>query len=226
MKIPFKFFALLISATLFWTSCISEDAADVRQSKIVTSYAMLYDGENDETDVSASFRFGSTFLKLSAPSEVTCNELSLKEEEILGIVSYMREFSGSVSSAEFLYRNNEGETFTNKLVLPKSIDLPDTLSQLSVSKGGLIYWVGSALDTFEDVRLTIESDHVLHHENMDSKNASFIEIRANDIPVSMLGQASIYIERVLQVNLEEAPDAGGSGNSTWRSEKFNILITE
>jgi hypothetical protein len=138
MKRSSIFCLILILTSIIWSGCISEDAEDVNQERIRTNYLLQYNAGTERTYVSASFIFGSTFLKLNSPSGVTFNDQSLKETEILGIVSYDRTFNGEVDEAKFVYENSEANIFENTLELAAPIDLSDTITQISISQGALI----------------------------------------------------------------------------------------
>lgn len=91
-------FLIGIGLVIVFISCESEDAADVNQQRIETSYYLSYDQKLDETEARAVFTFGSTYLKLNAPSKVLFGGDKLRESEILGIVGNSRKYDGLINS--------------------------------------------------------------------------------------------------------------------------------
>lgn len=226
MKKPSLFFTTVLSSLLVWTSCQSEDAADVNQERIETNYHLVYDASEDETIASASFTFGSTFLKLNSPSEVLFEEDRLRETEILGIVDYRKAYNGEVLSGTFAYTNNEGNTYENTITITDRIDLPASITELSISEGGVIEWIGGAVQSGETVSFHLTNDAHFFVESVSAVNATSLVVRANAIQPELLGQCSMRIERAHKQNLEEAPDAGGNGYGQYFSEEYVVMVTE
>ncbi len=224
MKRTCLFQSLLIVSTIFWVGCVSENAEDVNQKRIKTNYDLNYDASTKVTEASARFLFGSTYLKLNSPSEVLCNEQSMKRKDLLGIISYERDYNGVLEVARFVYRNEDADVFENTIELPNSIDLSDTITQLSISRGGLIPWLGEKSGSGEKVELSISNGDESYYDFIEAINASAIEIKPNELSANLLGMATIHITRRFDFNLEETPEAGGTGSSTWRSEDYAIKI--
>jgi hypothetical protein len=224
MKRSSIFCLILILTSIIWSGCISEDAEDVNQERIRTNYLLQYNAGTERTYVSASFIFGSTFLKLNSPSGVTFNDQSLKETEILGIVSYDRTFNGEVDEAKFVYENSEANIFENTLELAAPIDLSDTITQISISQGALIPWVGNKSGARENIELIINNGDVSFYDYIEALNATSFEIKPNELNINLTGAATIRMNRRLEMNLDETPDAGGSGSSIWESEEYAIQI--
>lgn len=224
MKTSPILFALGMAALSVWTSCESEDAADVNQQRIQTDYSISYDTSKDQTLVWAQFRFGSTFLKLNHPSSVTFENDKLREEEILGVVQYRKQYSGEVTSGTFRYVNSEEDDYQNTLSLPSVIDLPATLPEFSMADGVTIKWEGDPVQNGETITLYLSNDNHLFMETTTVVGATMIQVEAGKIQSELLGECQVKIGRVFRTSLDEAPEEGGFGRSEFTSEAVGVVV--
>lgn len=217
-------FTTCFAGLMILASCESEDVADVNQEKVETTYSLIYKAKYDETTASANFKFGSTYLKLSSPSEVLFNDHRLQEDEVLGIVTYDKTFNGVVEG-EFYYRNNDKNVYRNELML-SAVDLPSALKEISMSDLVLIQWIGEPVQAHETVSVHIWNDQQNFWVGVDDINATSVQVRGADIPVELLGQSTIQIDRTFLKSLDQAPEEGGLGKSQWLSQEYSIKIVE
>ena len=114
-------FMMLFSALAF-TSCQTEDSADVNQDKIYTDYELFYNSNTDKTQVVARFRFGGplgTLLELNDPASVKFDGEDVPFNALYS--GHFKEFSGQVLEGTFLYTNVEKHLktlflFSNQLI--------------------------------------------------------------------------------------------------------------
>ncbi|MEQ8473814.1 MAG: hypothetical protein RIC35_21640 [Marinoscillum sp.] len=205
-------------------SCESEDAEDVSQQKIETNYSLIYDEAANETTASASFKFGSTSLRLNTPSEVLFNDASLHEDNALGLITYERTFNGVVDG-EFRYRNNDNDVYVNVYTLT-SVALPESLTQVSLSELIQIKWIGLPIRANESISLRIWNDITSYYVTMDDINATTLQVRGAQMPVELLGQCTIQVDRTFEKRPDQAPDKGGSGKSQWNGPEYSIMVVE
>ncbi|WP_421890289.1 hypothetical protein [Marinoscillum sp.] len=217
--------ALLMSSVI-WISCESEDAADVNQQRIETNYTLSYQAGDNKTTASASFLFGSTFLKINSPGSITFDGDRLKETEILGIVDYQKSYSAKVAGGTFVYTNNDGEVYENTLSLPADIDLPASLTELSIAEGAKIAWEGAPLKSGETITFHLSGDGGDFYASISLVNATFIEIDSADIHATLLGQCGMSISRSFTGSLAEATEEGGVAHAQVTSETYAVNVVE
>ncbi len=219
-------FLVLLMSLIVWTSCESEDAADVNQQRIETNYTLAYNAGDRKTTASASFLFGSTFLKINSPSSITFDDDRLKETEILGIVDYQKSYGTKVPSGTFVYTNNDGVVYRNTLSLPADIDLPSSLTELSIAEGARITWEGAPLKSGETITFHLSGDGGDFYASIGLVNATFIEIDSADIQATLLGQCGMSISRSFSGSLAEATEEGGVAHSQITSETYAVNVVD
>lgn len=147
-------FILLIAVL---ASCKKEVTNKVDQDKIFTIFELSYNENTDLTTATAEFRFSSllgTRLELSDGSSVAVNSQNMEWSEQTG--NYGAEFSGLVPTAEFVWVDLDGNSFSNTAEI-RDIDYPTTLPDYTFADSvSYFMWEGAALDTSESVYIELD----------------------------------------------------------------------
>jgi len=220
---------IVVSAMIyFFCSCESESSADVNQDRIHVLYEILYNETSDLSHARATFFFGGvtgTRLELASPSEVTANAEAMGYKSTLAY--YEKEFTGYVQTCEFIWKDMDGNIFTNTVSI-KEIDFPVTMDTIVKGQAYELTWVGTALETGETVWAyldgTSENDEVLATQN--TQNATSIFLTAVQTDKLSVGTNTIKLTRKNNVDGQEVTSAGGSCTGTYETRTINIEVTE
>ena len=205
--------------------CGSESSEDVVQDRIYTAYRFIYDAGTNTTTAEARFTFGNltgTRLELSTNSSITCNGQTLTQtSELLNLALYQAEFSGKVTSGEFIWTDNDGNAFTNTINLPDSIDYPDGLTQIDRSASYDLAWKGEAVGPSEDVRCIINDVNLFTQAINGATKVTLPTSRLSNIAA---GTANFNLNRVLNVQLAEKTSAGGFAEGVYKAGEKAITL--
>jgi len=222
MRMHNIYFVLLLS--LVFIGCAEEDASDVNQERIQKRYQLIYSQALNNTSAYADFRFGNTYLRLTSPSYVTVNNLSMSYDSNI-ITDYSRTFNGPLQEALFEYKNNDGEIFRNSVNLPNPISVSNSLNTISKSSVFRFYWVGEKLNLGEEITVRISrNSNSLFVSSITAVNSTFVEISFD--PSVSLGQAVIYVARKRVSEPIETTSAGGSVIAEYQSASLAFEIIE
>lgn len=203
-------------------ACDTENSVDVNQDRIETSYTFTYDAHTQERIGTATFKFGRTFLELTPPAEVTVDDKPMTKRDILGHTDYSAKWIGSGTSATFVYRDLDERTFTNTISLTAALTPVDTLAAVSRNMRHFFGWDGAPVQAGEVVWLHVNVGSEYFSASADAIGANSVFVEANELP--QLGVGTVYFERVVQPELQQATDAGGSIIASYQSSKVNIQI--
>lgn len=210
---------------LFLIGCDSESSEDVAQDRIYTYYRFSYDAATNITRAEARFTFGNltgTRLALSSNSSITCNGQTLTQtSELLNLALYEAEFSGKVSSGEFVWTDNDGNVFTNTITIPDSVDYPDGLTQIDRSASFDLEWQGASVAPSEDVRCIINDVHIF---TQAINGATKVTLSATRLSSIAAGTANFNLNRVRNIQLAEKTDAGGLAEGVYRAGEKAITL--
>ncbi len=219
---------VLFSALLF-TSCQTEDSADVNQDKIYQDYELFYNSNTDKTEVVARFRFGSptgTLLELKEPASVTFDGETIPFK--VGYAGHQMEFSGQLNGGTFLYTNVDGETFENTVPAYESIDFPNGITSVSKSEALTINWDGTPLSEDQAVGLFIGSwkwgEDALVLEG--GSGTSGIVVGTDKLSNVAEGSSTFYMDRLTEINVQEGTEEGGKIRGKYRAKNIDVTITE
>lgn len=223
MKATLTCITLFLSLLL--TSCDPEPSVDVNQDRIKTDYSITYSEGSNETSASASFWFGSTPLKITSPAEVLANDKTMKKQDILGIISYVKTFDKK-TSVIFSYTDHDARTFTNQLLIADYIGTPTNLTSISASEDLVVEWDGNEIAPDETVTIEIQSQEAADAYWSASKGSngstSFL-IDANTLGPEFIGEAKLKFSRQHTTEVTDAP-RGGEVTTTYISKGLKIQI--
>lgn len=207
------------------SSCGSESADDVAQDRIYTFFRFIYDAKDNTTTAEARFTFGNltgTRLTLGTNSSITCNGQPLTQAtELVTLPYYTAEFSGKVTSGEFIWTDNDGLSFTNTITIADSLDYPDGLTTIDRSSSFDLEWKGVAVNPSEDVRCIINSVNVFTQAINGSTVVTLPTSRLSNIAA---GTANFDLNRVKNVQLAQKTDAGGFGEGVYKAGEKAITL--
>ena len=218
---------IIFAAVIALASCKKEVTNVVDQDKIFTHYVLAYNENTNTTTATATFRFASllgTRLMLSEPSVILVNGTEMDWSDEDGF--YTKEFSGLTASAEFKWTDLDGNVFTNTAEI-RDVDYPATLPTLSHDDSvNYFMWAGTALDSSESVRLTIDgvgaSDTRVFL--IDTVGATTITIDSVRLSQIDSGMVSIILEKQYSPELMEATSKGGLLIGSYRPTDRSALL--
>lgn len=212
-------------STLFLLSCDPEPSVDVNQDRIKTDYYVSYNDNDEETEASAQFWFGSTPLKITSPAQILAEDVSLKKRDILGFVDYGKTFGEYLPSVTFEYIDHDARTFTNTASVPVEIQLPSSLTSISRSEDLVITWEGEPVQAGESVLLEIiDGDAYWTDSNSNVGSNSFF-LAANSLDAEFDGTLKLKITRSKEYELQEYP-RGGQITGSYVSKKITVEIVD
>ena len=221
-------FMMLFSALAF-TSCQTEDSADVNQDKIYTDYELFYNSNTDKTQAVARFRFGGplgTLLELNDPASVKFDGEEVPFNALYS--GHFKEFSGQVLEGTFLYTNVDGETFENTVPVFESIDFPSGIDTVSKSAPYAINWDGTALKADQNVGVFVGSwtwgQDALFIES--ALNAESIELGTNGLSNVQEGNTTFYMDRHTEVDVSQGTEKGGLIRGKYRAANIEVIVTQ
>jgi hypothetical protein len=118
---------LLAITAIAMVGCAQEPSSSVDQTKIYTSYTAYYDDTSKSLNATATFYFGGTtgtYLSLDGGSSVEFNSTLLSSStDLANQVEYDGSwnnlgYSPAGGTFSFIYTNNAGTVFTNRITLP------------------------------------------------------------------------------------------------------------
>ena len=226
-----KIFSLCLMAILIipLSSCNKEDSADVNQDRIHTVYEVFYNENDDVTNVTARFRFGSrtgTLLELSGDAGVTFNGQAMPYSNLHS--GHWRQFAGKVDGGTFVYENVDNEIYTNTVNSFADIAFPETFTELSKTEAYSLEWVGSVLEQNEIVGLFVGSwtwgDDALFLQA--ANGSSDVVLGVNGLSNLPLGSATVYMDRWTEIPASQTPDAGGIIIGKHRAQNVSVNIID
>lgn len=221
---------VLFTALSFSFACGSTeiaDSKDVNQSKIHQYYSISYDAsEGNEYDIFAQFRFGGnkgTTLKLSEPSQISVNDIKMKEEQSSFRGCFYKLAIKDSNTFNFKFTDTENKIYSNSVVV-NSIEIVK-VEKLYAEKNQKIYWQGKSLENKEEVIAIIEdNDNNKVEVSTDIIGSNYISLNAEDMENLVAGSGQIYMIRKYYSSLQEVADDGGSVDTEYISMKMPIEI--
>lgn len=216
---------LLIFMVFFFTSCETENSADVNQDRIFTAYRLQYDADEDITVASARFRFGGhtgTLLELTDPSTISVNGENPGYNSALAY--YSKNFSGLLSEAEFLWTDTEGISYQNTITL-RTIAFPET-DTIARDASYEFFWQGEPLDSNEYVtlRITDVSGEQTGVFTNNTPGSTSVILSKNDLQELLPGEARAELIRGISADAPESPAAGGLLSGLYSPEDIEIIL--
>lgn len=220
-----SFLALLLLATLSFTSCIKESASSVDQDRIHTEYELFYDVNTDKTYARATFRFSNitgTKLELDAGS-IKFNNDPLTFNGILAY--YEKEYAGLVSTGTFTYTDNDANTFVNSAEI-RTIGLPASVDSIPRAAAFNLPWTGAPLAANENVTASLNNDNAINPQLFfqNDVGSSSVILPLNQLQTLLAGPANLAIERRYVPTIQQATSAGGVVTGRYRAKEQDVVL--
>lgn len=207
--------------------CTAEDSASVDQSRVWTSYWLVYDANANTTSARAQFHFGhalGTLLELKAPAVVAFGDAGMPFNEVL---QWHELQSTGKTGGAFIYRDTESNAFTNVADVAQTVDFGEDLpTTLKRSEGFTLTFTGGPLVKDEHVELIVRG----------ADSVDFITITQLDVGATSLTVPADRLARVGGTNAVltlrrhrffddvEAPDAGGRLQLTFEQKSKSVPL--
>jgi len=154
----------LIVPLLTLAACGTGRSADVKQSTIEQSYALIFDEASAQLKVSAAFHYENalgTSLKLTDGSTITFQGTPMTYSNPLNSASYNLEMQMTrppLTPMEFRYVNNDGEVFitSTRVPSPTVIRIPHEGDFVSADRELAVLMQGDPLIGTDEITLCLE----------------------------------------------------------------------
>lgn len=217
MKI--KILSVLIVVFIIFSGCASNEignSGDVKQSTIYQNYTIRYDEADNETTVTATFRFAGsngTTLVLSKPSTITLNgdTMRLLQGEMAGAY-YLAAWSKPLENGkmcEFVFTDTEGKKYTNTTKF-NALLVGAIPTEIQTGMPLEIPIVTAPLTYGESIRVSLKDT---------AQTETFITEKLTQpgkllIPATVMaklkGKVTIEMKRFFNIQLKEATAEGGN----------------
>jgi hypothetical protein len=228
MKKIFGSTALLaIAAVALFTACNKEDSSSVDQSKIWLAQTVDYDANTGITIASAQFRFSNgvgTLLRLDSPANLQIEGEDAEYFDALAL--YKKQYTGVKDSATFVYTDHDNNSFTNTILVGRSIDLPAGIDTISKSAAYDVLFQGQPLVAGETATVYIKEGNGTDWQSFTelSVGATKITMTTNKLQNLNTGGGQMKIERVKFGEPADNPGKGGLTTSKYSSQVKQIVI--
>lgn len=169
--------ALFFTTMVLLGACASNETADsssVKQSEIYQDYTLSWDGDEGEWNAHATYRFAGengTTLRLSEPSKITFNGVTMSESKLLfGGATYRQEGKKWPSTGLFEFTDTDGKSYKNSVAFT-AIDFARPVQE--ASKTGTI-----GIPLTRDITATDEI--FLHVSDTSAQSEKRIRLLASD----------------------------------------------
>lgn len=209
-------------------ACKKEVTDKIDQDKIFTVFDLSFNENTNTTTATATFRFSNlngTRLELSDPSTVTVNAQNMEWSEENG--NYSHQFSGFVASADFVWVDLDGNSFTNTANIV-DIAYPDTLPSYTYADSvNYFMWEGAPLDSFEIAYLEFDGPgetDLRRFQQVDTIGATTITIDSVRLSQIDSGLVNTILVKIYRPDLVEGTSKGGqiSGRYQPTDRTFNL----
>lgn len=218
---------IAVATILSMDSCAKGNASDVNQDKIYTIYEVFYNKNSDKTWVTARFQFGGptgTNLQLDGDSYVLFNGDTLPYTWWLGC--HWKEYSGRITTGTYIYKNLDGDVFTNSLPAVDTIAFQVGFDTIQKSVANTITWNGTPLAPNEYVSIFIGSwtwgqDALAVQDGDGTTN---LVLGTTQLSTLAIGTATVYMDRVKQLSASQAPPEGGVIRAVYRPVNATVQV--
>lgn len=224
--VPLALFATLLLAAR-GNGCTAEDSASVDQSRVWTSYWLVYDANGNATSARAQFHFGhalGTLLQLNAPAAVTFEDEAMGFNQVLQW--HEATFTGPKAGA-FTYVDVEGNTFTNAAEVKQDLDFPAALPEkLLRSEGFTLAFTGPAVGKDETVELVVRGADSVDFISVTQADEGATSVTVPADRLARVGGTSavLTLKRHRFTELVDAPDAGGRLQTTFEQKSVTLPL--
>lgn len=223
MKNLLNYAGLSALALFSLNSCSKVDSDDLEEDvPYHQSYSVYFDGSNNTTRGSASFRVrtsNGTGITLGDESSLLINNNTAAKEPLISAFVPVYAWEGtSITNVTFKLNKKGGTTFTNT-VNTNDIDalsFPNNMpSAFSKSSGISFNYVGTAGTTVVEIKgQNFSGVDTSVSRNVTTNNVSF---SSSELSIFEPGSIEIQMERTKSASLQQSDaNAGGSINITYR----------
>ena len=221
--------SFIAAGLVIFSSCKREDSANIDQQRIYANYEYIFDADSYQSIAEVTFRMDNnsgTKIELTSPSSVRFNGETLSWRNSSG--SYRISNSSNVIGGVFTYSDLGKQTYDNPTATLTYIELPNGLNGMSRNSSFFLPWIGSPLQNGETITVTIGGGQqtTTRSWTINTLGATYIlldQYKLNDL---IAGTAQIQIERQVVTGLHQSTLAGGKISSTYKSQKFQIVLTD
>ena len=223
---------LIVSITLAMLSQAcqkAEDYSDVNQDKIHQNIELQYNSAEDKTYATVQFRFGNaigTPLELAGTAKVTVDGNTMAWNDNFNLNRYEWSATGKLSSATFEYTDIDGNVFTNTATI-NDIEFPTTFTTISKAQSYDLIWVGSSLNTDDEVWVYLNEDNEANGALFKQTNDNATSITIDKAGMAKIDPSTItvWIDRNNKPAITQATSAGGIINGQYRAIATGINLT-
>ncbi|MCF8461807.1 MAG: hypothetical protein K9G46_13870 [Flavobacteriales bacterium] len=220
---------ILLVVTFAATGCKKEISKNIDQDKIFTQYELFYDQTENVTYATATFKFSSNYgtkLMLSDPSTITLDGTEMDWDNENGY--YQNQFDGFKSTATFHWVDLDGNSFTNTIDI-RDIALPTTIANLHFADSVTYFmWNGSALDSSENVTLTIDGVGETDRRDFRLDTVGATTFTLDSVQLSQIdsGMVQLFLNLRYSPALTEQTSRGGSITGRYQTVTAETLLTD
>ena len=213
---------ITLVATLALSGCyLSEDASDVNQERIKTTYSTVFNATRDYTESLISFKFGHTPLQLSNPIYFRDMRLFETDDLLLGL-HYSRDVDG-IRNGIYEWTDEEGEIYRNTVKV-FGFDLINEPTEFEKYRYYNLAWEGDVIPNQSG------KFHIKIKSHVDGTSCSFhtgerLELASDHLLYLPAGPARMIISRKYSEQIDEGTQAGGKSTVSFVRE-YEITIVE
>lgn len=212
---------LAILLTVLSGCYLSEDASDVNQERIKTSYSTVFNATRDYTKSVISFKFGYTSLRVSNPIYFRDMRLFEREDLILGL-HYSRDVDG-ISNGLYEWTDEEGEVYLNT-VKAFGFDLINEPTEFEKYRYYNLAWEGEEIPN-QSGGFNIKIKSYVDGTSYSFHTGNSLELASNHLNNLPAGAARMTIFRNYSEQIDEETQAGGKSTVSFVRE-YEITIVE
>lgn len=217
-------YAGISALTLFSLNSCSKVSSDDLEDDVPyhQSYSVYFDGSNNSTRGSASFRVrtsNGTGITLDDESNLLINNNTATKEPLVSAFVPIYAWEGtSITNVTFKLNKKGGATFTNTVNTTDidAVNFPNNMpNAFSKSNGINFNYIGNAGSTVVVVRgQNLSGADTSVSRNATSNNVSF---SAAELSIFQAGSIEIQMDRIKSASLQQSDgNAGGEINITYR----------
>ena len=220
---------ILLVVTFAAAGCKKEISKNIDQDKIFTQYELFYDQTENVTYATATFKFSSNYgtkLMLSDPSTITLDGIEMDWDNDNGY--YQNQFDGFKSTATFHWVDLDGNSFTNTIDI-RDIALPATIDNFHFADSVTYFmWNGSALDSSENVTLTIDGVGETDRRDFRLDTVGATTFTLDSVQLSQIdsGMIQLFLNLRYSPALTEQTSRGGSITGRYQTVTAETLLTD
>lgn len=214
-------------------SCGQIDSNQVDQQEIYPAYNASFDGDKNTIEFKASFSVGGsigTQVWLKDESSISINNSKLSgDSNIFNQISYSYKKKNPANNLNYniIYKNNDGETYTNNMSIPGAVHFKAPAVAYR-SEGLIVHWnlengfAGDTLDVW--ITTTSNSENVATERLISSNGTTYIS--PESLEGLTEGSFKVKLCRSRTSYKIQSPTIGGHLCSSFCTKSKTIVIEE